>query len=102
MQLWKKLIVILAEDSRPHLSMQCFGGCTSGEVCVPCIYTEGVPLVEFRVYVPCIYTQDVPLVEFMYLVFTQSVYLRWSLELMYLVFTRMPGESDRSGLGSLL
>ena len=88
------------------------GGCTSGGVYVPCIYTEDVPLVEFmyliftrRMYLwwslytlylhggctsggvcaPCIYTEDVPLVEFV-----------------HLVFTRMPGKSYSRRLRSLL
>ena len=44
--------------------------------------------------------EDEPLVEFMYLVFTrEDVPL---VEFMYLVFTRMPGESYRRRLRSLL
>ena len=44
--------------------------------------------------------EDEPLVKFMYLVFTrEDVHL---VEFMYLVFTRMPGESYRRQLRSLL
>ena len=53
-------------------------------------------LVEFMYLV---FTEDVPLVEFMYLVFTEDVPLA---EFMSLVFTRMPGESYRRRLRSLL
>ena len=60
------------------------------------VFTEDVPLVEFMYLV---FTEDVPLVEFMYLVFTEDVPL---VEFMYLVFRRMPGESYRRRLMSLL
>ena len=49
--------------------------------------------------------KGVTLMEFMYLVFTlmEFMYLVFTLmEFMYLVFTRMPGESYRRRLGSLL
>ena len=55
---------------------------------------EDVPLVEFMYLV----FEDVPLLEFMYLVF-EDVRL---VEFMYLIFTRMPGESYRRRLRSLL
>ena len=53
-------------------------------------------MVEFLYLV---FTEDVPLAEFMYVVFTEDVPLA---EFMSLVFTRMPGESYRRRLRSLL
>ena len=77
--------------------------CTSGGVYSPwslCTY-----LVFTRVYLwwslctYLVFTRDVPLVEFIHLVFARDIPL---VEFMYLVFTRMPDESYRRRLRSLL
>ena len=59
--------------------------------------TTKIPVAKGSSHLACV--EDVPLVEFMYLVFTEDVPL---VEFMYLVFRRMPGESYRRRLMSLL